>query len=152
MKNPQTLAEKIYVTFPSAKMKSIKDYACCAFTFMWCMGYEPDDIEAIITVGRMLDKGIIDCDCCVYWNKVSLFLTGRGCDIEKKNISTLKGIKERTPVRYEYTDKNGKKHSHWIGAENGRIKFNSLEVSQCVLQGHPVEMRKLIFSSEVKNG
>lgn len=149
MKHPQTLAEKIYLTFPSAKMKSIKDYACCCFTFMWCMGYEPDDIEAILTVGRMLDKGVVDCDCTVYWSKVSQFLSGRGCDVEKKAIITIKGIKARTPVKYEYVNKaNGRKYSHWVGVENSKIKFNALETSQCVLQGKPTECRILKFEQE----
>ena len=143
MKNPQTLAEKLYVQFPTPKLKSIKENACCAFTFMWCMGYEPDDAEAIITVGKMIDKGILDQDCTVYWDKMSRFISGRGCSKENVDITTIKGIKERTPVRYVYTDKNGKKHGHWVGVENGKIKFNSLESSESVKQGKPTEMRVL---------
>ena len=149
MKHPQTLAEKIYQQFPSAKLKTVKDNSCCVLTFMWCMGYEPDDIDAILTVGRMLDKGVIDVDCCVYWNKVSLFLTGRGCDIEKVNIKSIDKIKERTPVYYErtYTDEGGavRKKGHWVGVENGSIGFNSLEESLTVAYGKPVTMRVIKF-------
>lgn len=146
MKNPQTLAEKLYNQFPSAKLKSIKDYSCCALTFMWCIGYDPEDTEAIIVVGQMIDKGIIDPDCTVYWDKVSRFISGRGCSIEKVNINSISKIKERTPVKYEYKNKsNGKTYSHWVGVQNGRVAFNPLETSQCVIQGHPVEMRKLTF-------
>ena len=143
MKYPQTLAEKLYVQFPNPKLKSIKENACCAFTFMWCMGYEPDDAEAIITVGKMIDKGILDQDCTVYWDKMSRFISGRGCSKQNVDITTIKGIKERTPVRYVYTDKNGKKHGHWVGVENGKIKFSSLESSESVKQGKPTEMRVL---------
>ena len=151
MKHPQTLAEKLYVQFPTSKLKSIKEYACCAFTFMWCMGIESDDAEAILTVGSLLDKGILDPDCTVYWDKMSRHLTGRGCNKQNKDITTIKGIKERTPVKYEYINKsNGKKYSHWVGVENGRIRFNSMEVSQCVLQGKPVEARILQFTGEEK--
>lgn len=148
MKHPQTLAEKLYVQFPTLKLKSIKEYSCCAFTFMWCMGIEPDDVEALLMVGSMLDKGILDPDCTVTWDRMSRHLTGRGCTKQNKDITTIKGIKERTPVRYVYTDKNGKKHGHWVGVENGRIRFNSLEISQCVLQGKPTECRILKFSQE----
>ena len=148
MKNPQTLAEKLYVQFPTAKLKSIKEYSCCAFTFMWCMGIDQEDADAILTVGSLIDKGVIDPDCTVYWDKMSRYLTGRGCTKQNKNITTIKGIKERTPVRYVYTDKDGKKHGHWVGVEKGKIAFNSLETSQSVLQGKPVECRILKFEGQ----
>lgn len=149
MKHPQTLAERIYQQFPSAKMKTIKDNSCCALTFMWCMGYDKEDIEALLTVGKMLDKGVIDVDCCVYWDKVSRFLIGRGCNIEKVNIKSIAKIKERTPVYYErtYTDEGGavRKKGHWVGVEKGKIRFNALETSLCVKEGKPVMARILHF-------
>ena len=138
MKHPQTLAERLYQQFPTAKLKSIKEYACCAFTLMWCLGYEPEDAEAILTVGYMLDKGVIDVDCTVYWEKAAQYLSGRKLKVEFKDSTTIKGIKDRSPVKYTY---NGK--SHWVGVENGRIKFNSLESSVCVSKGKPVTMRAL---------
>lgn len=141
MKNPQTLAEKLYEKFHDPKLKSIADYACCAFTLMWCLGIEPDDAEAIITVADLIDKKIIDPDCTVYWNPMTKYLTGRTCEVEYKNISSLRGIKERTPVKFSY---NGK--SHWVGVENGKVKFNSLSYSFCVDKGKPVTMRKLKIS------
>lgn len=141
MKNPQTLAEKLYKCFPCAKLKSIKDYACCCFVLMWCLGYEPDDNEAIMTVSDMIDKKIIDPDCTVYWGAVTRYLTGRECSVEFEACSTIKGIKNRTPVKYSY---NG--HSHWVGVENGKIKFNSLENSVCVSKGKPVTKRILKIS------
>ena len=152
MKNPQTLAEKLYVQFPTAKLKSIKDYSCCALTMMWCCGYEPDDIEALLTVGRMLDKGVLDPDCTVYWDKMSRYLTGRGCNIEKVNIKTISKIKERTPVYFErtYLDSGGstRKIGHWIGVEKGKIKFNALEDSLCVKEGKPTMARILHFTGD----
>lgn len=145
MKNPQTLAEKLYQQFPTLKLKSIKNYACCAFTMMWCLGIEPDDAEAIITVGKMIDKGIIDSDCTVYWDRVSKYLSGRNCSVEKVDIKSIKKIKDRTPVKYEYVDENGKTHGHWVGVENGEITFNPLQSSVCVAIGKPVTCRILSF-------
>jgi hypothetical protein len=139
MKHPQTLAEQIYQQFPTMKLKSIKDYACCAFTLMWTLHVEPDDAEAILTVGRMMDKGAIDVDCTVYWDKAARFLTGKGVAVQFVDITDpkeLKKIKDRTPVKFSY---NGK--SHWVGVENGRVKFNALEKSLCVEKGKPVTMR-----------
>ena len=150
MKHPQTLAEKLYVQFPTLKLQSIKKYACCAFTFMWCMGIEPDDAEAIILVGQMIDKGVIDSDCTVYWSKMARHLCGRDCSVEKPKITSIDKIKKRTPVYYvrEYRDDAGKKKKagHWVGVENGKICFNSLENSLCVKEGKPVEARYLTFS------
>lgn len=145
MKNPQTLAEKLYVQFPCLKLKSIKDYACCIFTLMWCAGIDVDDAEAIITVSKMMDKGAIGQDCSVFWNTASLFLTGRSLKVDFTDIKSIKNIKERTPVRYDY---NGK--SHWVGCEKGRIVFNPLESSVCVNKGKPATMRVLHFSGDSK--
>ena len=101
MKNPQTLAEKLYQQFPTMKLKSIKDYACCAFTLMWALGEEPDDAQAVLDVGRMIDKGAIDVDCTVYWDKAARFLTGKGLAVEFRDIKDLKEIKN-IPVTIDY--------------------------------------------------
>ena len=143
MKHPQALAEKLYQQFPTIKLKMIKDCACCAFTFMWCLGVETDDADAIITVGRMIDKCVLDPDCTVYWSKVSEYLTGRKCSVEFVDIKDkkqLKKIKNRTPVKFEY---NGK--AHWIGIEKGKVAFNSLESSLCVDKGKPTTARIITF-------
>lgn len=148
MKTPQTLAEKLYQQFPTLKLKSIKEYACCAFTLMWCIGYEPDDAEAILTVGYMIDKKVIDIDCTVYWAKAAEYLTGRKLAVEFKDITDpkeLKQFKDRTPVKFSY---NGK--SHWVGVENGKVKFNALEHSVCVSKGKPVTARILKLSGGTK--
>jgi hypothetical protein len=145
MKNPQTVAEKLYQQFPTLKLKSIKDYSCCAFVLMWCCGIDVDDTEAIITVGKMMDKGVIGPDCCVFWNSASEFLTGRSLKVDFVDITSIKGIKERTPVRYDYKGK-----SHWVGVEGGKIKFNSLADSNCVKNGKPVTARILHFSGDKK--
>ena len=60
MKNPQTLAERLYEHFPNKKLKAIKDYACCAFTLLWCLGLEPEDPDAIISISKLMDKGILE--------------------------------------------------------------------------------------------
>lgn len=143
MKHPQSLAEKLYVQFPSLKMKSIKDYSCCALTMIWCCGLEMDDVDAIITVSKMMDKGVIGQDCSVFWNAASEYLIGRSVTVEFIDITSIKNIKERTPVRFDYKGK-----SHWVGVENGKIKFNALEESNCVKNGKPATMRILHFSGE----
>ena len=141
MKNPQTLAEKLYVYFPSLQLKSIKDYACCAFTLMWCLKLDPDDATAIMAVADMIEHRALDVDCTVYWAKAAEYLTGQKLTVEFKDIKDAKEIKqfkERTPVKYSY---NGK--SHWVGVENGKVKFNALERSLCVEKGKPVTARIL---------
>ena len=142
MNHPQSYAEKIYQQFPTVKLKSIKDYGCCAFVLLWCLGYEPEDIEAILTLGRMIDKKVIDVDCTVYWSPASEYVSGRKINVEKIAITTIKGIKERTPVMFSY---NGK--SHWVGVENGKIAFNPLENSVCVNKGKPVTCRKITLAA-----
>ena len=145
MKNPQTLAEELYKQFPTLKLKSIMQYACCAFTFLWCMGIEDDDAQAIITVGKMIDAGVIDADCTVYWDKMAKFISGRNCAVDKVEITSIAKIKDRTPVRYDYSGK-----SHWVGVEKGKIVFNSLKSSNCVAKGKPTQARILHFSGGTK--
>ena len=73
--------------------------------------------------------------------KAAEYLTGQKLTVEFKDIKDAKEIKqfkERTPVKYSY---NGK--SHWVGVENGKVKFNALERSLCVEKGKPVTARIL---------
>lgn len=146
MKNPQTLAETLYQMFPNERLFTIKENSCCILTFLWVLGIEPkEDVEAIMLVSKLIDKGVIGKDCLVYWIDVARHLTGREIAVENVKIKNLKGIKERTPVLYRrtYTDKNGDviTKEHWVGVQNGKIRFNSLEDSLTVKEGKPVEAR-----------
>jgi hypothetical protein len=145
MKHPQTLAERLYEEFPNKKLKVIKEEACCIFTLMWCLGIEPDDTEAILTVSKMINRGIIGEDCTVYWLQAIEYLSGRQATVDFVDITDIKKIKNRTPVRYVYHGKG-----HWVGVENGQIKFNSLEYSNRVANGMPQTMRVLNFTGGVK--
>ena len=137
MKNPQTLAEELYPHFPTPKLKSIKDYACCAFTLLWWLGIDCDDITAIMTVSDLIKSHALDEDCTVYWAKCIQQLTGREMEsLEKVSISSIKKIKEKTIVRFM----NGKS-GHWVGVEDGKVVFNSLVYSKCVAEGKPTEAR-----------
>lgn len=145
MKHPQTLAERLYKEFPNPRLRSIKDNACCIFTLIWCLGLDPEDADAIITVGKLIDKGIIDEDCTVYWQRTIEHLTGRQATVDFVDITDIKKIKNRTPVRYVY-----KGRGHWVGVENGKNAFNSLDYSNCVANGQPQTMRVLKFKVVTK--
>ena len=145
MKNPQTLAEELAKMFPNADMKIIGENACCIITLMWCLHIEPDDIEVIKTVQNMRIKKVINSDCTVRWFDAVKYLTGRELKyVEFTKIKSLRGIKERTPVLMA-CEGNAEGVGHWVGVENGRIRFNSKSYSKNVAEGRPVEMRKLIF-------
>ena len=148
MKHPQTLAKELNLMFPNAELKLLGDNACCAFVLLWCLGLEPDDIDAIKIVFDLKKEGALDKEYSVIW-AVSIYrLTGRTLEFfDKKKITSIKSIRKRTPVLFTttYTDENGveKKKGHWVGVENGKIGFNPLERSVCVEQGKPAEMRVL---------
>lgn len=138
MKNPQSTCEKL-ANIGEKQLKAIADYGCCAFTLLWCLGIEPeDDVKAITTIARLIDAEALDEECLVYWDKAVFCLTGRHCNVEFKSINTIKDIKQRTPVRYDYKGK-----SHWVGVEDGKIAFNSLNKSVCVEKGVPTQARIL---------
>lgn len=137
MKNPQTLAEELYKHFPDKKLKAIKDYACCAFTLIWFLGLDPSDIDAIMLVSDLMNEKALDEECTVLWNLCIKRLTGRELlSLEKKNISSIRNIKEKTIVKYMRG-----KVGHWVGVEDGRVAFNSLSFSRCIEEGKPVECR-----------
>lgn len=121
-------------------LETIAKYGCCAFTYLWCLGIEPDSISAIEILDDALRTGKLGEDCIVKWAEFGNWITGRNIQVEFIDIKDIKKIKERTPVRYDF-----KGQSHWVGVENGIIKYNSLGDgnSQCVNHGKPVTMRKI---------
>ena len=141
MKTPQSLAIEIKDTIKPERMETIGKYGCCAFVLMWCLGIEPDDIDAVKTVNNMINAGVIEKDCTVKWADAAAYLAGRKITVEFKDIKDLRGIRERTPVRYDYKGKG-----HWVGVENGMIKFNPLVYSQCVDKGRPTTARIIKLS------
>lgn len=142
MKNPQTTAQELYKTFKLSAFRTVAESACCAFTLMWCLHMEPiSDYEAIQTVREMISAGALKKDCTVKWYDAVKYLTGRPLKgVDFVPVTDIKEIKDRAPVLY----KAGNSY-HWVGVENGEIKFNSLEYSKSVTTGKPVEARILKF-------
>ena len=136
MKYPQTLAREFCSVISPARLETIGKYGCCAFVLLWCLGIEPDNMEAIELVNDMINAGVIEKDCTVHWMEAVKFLTGRDITVEFKNIKDILSIKDRTPVRYDY-----KGQGHWVGVERGMIAFNPLEYSLCVDKGRPMGAR-----------
>lgn len=136
MKYPQTLAREFCSVISPARLEIIGKYGCCAFVLLWCLGIEPDNMEAIELVNDMINAGVIEKDCTVHWAEAVKFLTGRDITVEFKNIKDILSIKDRTPVRYDY-----KGQGHWVGVERGMIAFNPLKQSNCVDKGVPVTAR-----------
>ena len=145
MTNPQTLALELSRKLTQERLKIIGDNACCAFVCMWCMGIEPTDIEAVRLVSDAMDAGVLEKDCTVKWTEFCKWLTGKTYDVEFKPVRELRGIIDRTPVRYDYKGKG-----HWVGVERGMICFNPLKTSRCVEKGTPVTSRILKLSGSVK--
>ena len=137
MKNPQSLAEELFKHFHDPKLKAIKDYACCAFSLIYWLGIDCEDVNAIMLVSDLMNHKALDVDCTVYWAECIKQLTGREMEsLEKVQIKDIKKIKEKTIVKFT----NGK-YSHWVVAENGKVVFNSLKYSKCVSEGKPTEAR-----------
>ena len=143
MKTPQTLAKQLYDKFQLKALEPVAKHACCAFTLMWCCGYDKSDVDAIAEVLDMIKHKAISKECLVYWYQAYKFITGK----ELKNVQfvTVKNTNElkkyngkRIAVKFEL----GKK-AHWVGYFNGIIKFNSLDYSECVEKGKITEARIL---------
>ena len=137
MTNPQTCCSKVRKYITDKNLEIVENYGCCAFVLLWCLGIEPDDLQAIELICKMIDIKAIDEKHRVVWAPAIKFLTGREVTVEfKEDIKDILWIKDRTPVRYEY-----KGNEHWVGVERGMIAFNPLEYSQCVDKGRPMGAR-----------
>ena len=138
--NPQTMAKKIGEATGDPKLQAIGKWGCCAFTALWIAGLE-DPTEAICIVAREIGKGL-DGECTVYWGRFYRNVTGRNVTVIRQDITSLEDVRGcgRCAVRYDW---NGK--SHWVGVEDGVIKFNSLEKSFCVETGKPRSARIVKF-------
>lgn len=136
MKNPQTLCRTLQTKLSAERLETIYKYGCCAFVLLWCLGIEPEDIQAIELVSDMIDAKVIEKDCTVHWAEAVKFLMGRDVKVDFKDIKDILSIKDRTPVRYDYKGKG-----HWVGVERGMIAFNPLDYSLCVDKGRPVTAR-----------
>lgn len=146
MRHPQSLAAELYSHFPAGNLKSIKDFGCCAFVLMWCLGIEQDDAEAVMTADSLIQSGAIGKDCAVRWAEAVRQLSGKEMkSVDFVNISSISNIKDRCPVRYDF---NGK--SHWVGVEDGKVAFNPLERSVCVERGKPAAMRTIHLEGDGK--
>lgn len=134
-------AERLSAIFPECeRLNIIAKNMCCASVALWIMGIEEKSHLDIIAseLGKTLEK-----DCTVVWQPFFEEITGRKINVEFKNISTLKDIKNikgRIAVRCDY---NG--HSHWVGVENGIIKYNSKRNSNCVEKGKPATARIITY-------
>lgn len=144
MNRPQTLSKKL---LKIKHLENISKYGCCAFVYLWCLGIEPEDTQAIEILDDAINDRKIEEDCTVKWAEFGTWLTGRTITVDFIDIHDIRKIKERTPVRYDY-----KGCSHWVGVENGKVEFDPLgkDVSQCVKFGKPVTMRKIIIKGVCK--
>ena len=139
MRHPQTLAAELYSHFPAGNLKSIKDFGCCAFVLMWCLGLELDDAEAVMKADSLISSGAIGKDCTVRWAQAVREISGREMEsVDFTDISGISHIKKRCPVRYDCRGK-----AHWVGVEDGKVAFNPLEYSACVERGKPATMRTI---------
>lgn len=111
---------------------------CLFYSYLYCAGIGFDTEEdALYEAGKMLRRGILGKDGTVLDADALLYAyTGRKARVTKQDITSIDGIREKTPVRYDH---NGR--SHWVVVENGEIVFNSVENSVCAAKGKPAAAR-----------
>lgn len=140
MTYPQTLALELCgnIDHVSKNIRAIAEYGCLAMCYLYCIGLDGDAISYIEYVSCAMEKGYLDKDCTVLDGAkyLNFFSSDKKYKVTKQDISDIKDIKARTPVRFDY---NG--NSHWVVVEKGHIVFNSLLNSVCVNKGKPVTSR-----------
>lgn len=147
MTHPQSVAKEIYKAFKIPMFKPIADGACCIFTLMWALGLDTlSDYEAIQKVHELIYSRKIKGDCTVKWYDAVPALIGKPLrSVAFKDIKSIGSIKERTPVLFRAfnPDNPDKPLEHWVGVQDGVIRFNSLMYSRTIETGYPAEARIL---------
>lgn len=136
MKCPQTTALAL-----EKNIGQIGKNGCLAMCYIYCAGIdENDEMEYIRICDRAIKDGILSEDCAVKdADRFLEWLTGRNVKVLKKNIESIDGITEATPVRFVAEGYGG----HWVVAGNGKIVFNPLLNSVNVNRGKPRESRPI---------
>ena len=67
MINPQTCCSKVRKYITDKNLEIVEKYGCCAFVLLWCLGIEPDDLQAIELICKMIDIKAIDEKHRVVW-------------------------------------------------------------------------------------
>lgn len=139
MDHPQTYAIKL-----AENIETIKKFSCCVNVVLWWAGIDCSDAEAINIINDAIEynkrlsenKLFLDDELTVVWKPFIQWLTGRSVNIEFRDITSLKGIKKRTPVKF----KNGSSE-HWAGVENEKVVFDPKLNSNTIKEGKPVSAR-----------
>lgn len=137
----QTDLMNVSKCFPEdAKLKTVANNMCLACCCLEIMGIkDKNKLEIIVDeIGKGLDS-----ECTVSWQPFFEHVSGRKVKVDFKPIKDLKELKDvkgPIPVRFDY---NG--DSHWVLLENQKIKYNSLEKSECVNKGKPATARIITF-------
>lgn len=120
-------------------MEAIGKYSCLAMCYLYCVGLDVDTVDYIQTVSNCMKMGVLDNECTVYNARNYLkHVTGKNYLVLKEPCTDISTVMEPTPVRFDYDG-----HSHWVVVENGKIVFNPLEYSRCVVFGRPVTKRTI---------
>lgn len=123
-------------------IKEIGHNCCLVHCYLYCMGIEPSTKEYFRITYDAIDAGVevagVAKDCTVESARRFLrWLTGKEFTVTKKIISSIKDIKDPTPVLYQAAGFI----PHFVVVENGEIVYDGYEDSQSVEQGHPISAR-----------
>ncbi|MCQ2589305.1 MAG: hypothetical protein MJ179_02670 [Treponema sp.] len=132
----QTELKRVAECFPDdKKLQTVANNCCLASCCLWDMGI--DEKKHLKIILSELGKGLKN-DCTVIWKHFYENVAGRKVNVTFLDIKSLSDVKNylHSFVNYEYNGKN-----HWIGVEKGKIAYNSLETSECVKNGKPIEAR-----------
>lgn len=127
------------IDHPQTAIIEFNNNTCLFICYVFCCGLLPESLadwmefyKTALEKKVITEKGYItDADRLFYC------LTGKKVKVIKQEITTIKDIKEKTPVLYSINGKDG----HFVVVENGKIVFNPLEVSQNVNKGKPISAR-----------
>lgn len=121
--------------------KSVGNGGCLAMCYIKAALPDATPTMIFTALWTVAEKGIVDAaDACYVKDAVKLMNTinpSKRYSVTKQKISSLSQLDGKLAA---VNFKNGN-FNHWVLVENNKIIFDSLEDSQCVKYGTPVDAR-----------
>lgn len=125
-----------------SQIEIIGKYCCLVHCYIYCCGIAPDTKEYFKITYDAIKAGVdvsgVEWDCTVSNPELFIkWLTGRRVRVTKKVLTSIKDIKDPTPVSYVAAGFT----PHFVVVENGAIVYDGYNNSQSVAKGRPADAR-----------
>ena len=122
-----------------SKCDVLGKYGCLLFSYLAAVGLEEE--LAIVHFERLVQAGIIDEECTVLDADFLYEYFRVNASVRKEDDVSKAPARDVYVAKWQYVDNEGKKHSHFVVMQAGKIIYNSLDNSQTIQKGRIISLR-----------